>query len=126
MLKETVIRRWTVEDIAEVAHEANRAYCVTLGDTSQLPWSETPDWQKRSIVAGVEAIQSNIELTPEEVHARWMDRKEREGWTFGEVKDTEKKTHPRMMSYKDLSAYHKINDNLFGAVVRALLPLLEG
>ena len=27
----------TVEQIAEIVHEANRAYCKTIGDLSQLP-----------------------------------------------------------------------------------------
>ena len=26
------------DDIARVTHEANRAYCITIGDTSQVPF----------------------------------------------------------------------------------------
>ena len=43
----------TDEQIARVAHEANRAYCLSLGDPSQLPWEEAPDWAKESAIDGV-------------------------------------------------------------------------
>ena len=42
-----------IEDVAHICHESNRAYCETLGDQSQPPWSEAPDWQKESAVNGL-------------------------------------------------------------------------
>ena len=42
--------------IASVCHEANRAYCLALGDDSQLPWSDAPDWQRESAVSGVVSV----------------------------------------------------------------------
>jgi hypothetical protein len=38
-------------NIAIVCHEANRAYCRTLGDHSQPAWGVTPDWQQKSTPA---------------------------------------------------------------------------
>lgn len=46
------------EEIAKIAHEANRIYCQTLGDYSQPPWEDAPDWQKNSAIAGVQAYIS--------------------------------------------------------------------
>ncbi len=43
----------TIESIAKICHEANRAYCATIGDASQLPWEESPDWQRQSAINGV-------------------------------------------------------------------------
>lgn len=42
-----------VEACARAAHEANRAYCLALGDTSQLPWEEALGWQRDSAIKGV-------------------------------------------------------------------------
>lgn len=30
----------TIEQIARVCHEVNRAYCESMGDTSQVPWED--------------------------------------------------------------------------------------
>lgn len=61
-----------IEDIASVCHEANRAYCRTLGDFSQGPWISAPDWQKQSAIAGVklhlETLANGEELTGESAH----------------------------------------------------------
>jgi len=32
------------EQIARVTREVNRAYCLALGDDSQLPWNDAPQW----------------------------------------------------------------------------------
>lgn len=41
------------EDIAQVAHELNKAYCESIGDTSQPSWAGAPEWQKSSAIGGV-------------------------------------------------------------------------
>ena len=33
-----------VEQIAQVAHELNKAYCESLGDNSQPSWEDAPEW----------------------------------------------------------------------------------
>lgn len=40
----------SIEEIAKVCHEANRGYCKALGDDSQLPWDEAPQWAKTSAI----------------------------------------------------------------------------
>jgi len=35
-----------IKNIAQVAHEANRAHCRMLGDLHQPSWDEAPEWQK--------------------------------------------------------------------------------
>lgn len=80
--------------LTEGDHEANRAYCESIGDTSQLAWEQAPDWQKDSARAGVRAVLSGEAKTPEEQHQSWMRMKLDDGWTFGEHKDADRKTHP--------------------------------
>jgi hypothetical protein len=110
-----------IEGIARVCHEANRAYCLTVGDTSQPSWDEAPDWQKNSAIAGVEAHLANPEMTPEMSHESWMACKEREGWVYGPVKDAEKKQHPCMVPYDQLPESQRVKDHLFGTIVKTLM-----
>ena len=110
-----------IVEIARVCHEANRAYCATIGDDSQVPWFDAPDWQRDSAENGVRAISDNRRLTPEDSHEGWLEEKIEDGWKWGEVKDPEKKLHPCMMPYFDLPEEQKVKDHLFQAVARALL-----
>jgi hypothetical protein len=110
-----------LRSVAMVCHEANRAYCLSIGDDSQLSWKDAPDWQKESAIAGVKAIKDNPETTPEESHKGWLALKESEGWVYGELKDAEIKTHPCMLPYDQLPEPQKVKDHLFGAICRVLL-----
>lgn len=114
-----------VDPIAKVCHEVNRAYCQSLGDNSQSTWEDAPDWQKDSIRAGVRAILKNPATTPEQSHEGWLATKEAEGWVYGEVKDPVAKTHPCFLPYSELPPEQRLKDDLFGAVVRSMLPLLK-
>ena len=109
-----------IESIARIAHEVNRAYCEALGDESQLPWDEAPQWQRDSAIDGVQFHLDNPTVGPEGSHARWYQYKAAEGWTYGPVKDPEKKQHPCMVPFAELPVEQRAKDYLFRAVVRAL------
>ena len=113
----------TVDTIARVAHEANRGYCVALGDYSQLPWEEAPLWQRESCMAGVQAILNGEVTRPEHSHEGWLAHKKAEGWTYGEVKDPEAKTHPCFRPYAELPPEQRRKDSIFLNVVMALTQL---
>lgn len=106
---------------AKVAHEVNRAYCDSIGDDSQVPWAEAPDWQKQSAIEGVKAISADPSLLPAVSHTLWCRQKKQDGWVYGPKKDAEAKTHPCLVPYSDLPAEQQAKDYLFGAAVRAVL-----
>lgn len=108
------------EEIARVAHEVNRAYCASLGDTSQKPWAEAPDWQKTSAINGVNFHLLNPNAKPSDSHESWLKEKEKEGWKFGPVKDAEKKEHPCYVPYEQLPTTQKAKDYIFIGVVKSL------
>lgn len=110
----------TYEKAARCAHEVNRAYCVALGDDSQAPWEDAPQWQKDSAIAGAKAI-ADRNVGPRESHEGWLAQKVADGWTYGPVKDPEKKEHPCMVPYDELPAMQRRKDELFGAAVRGAL-----
>ena len=107
-------------EIARVAHEINRAYCASLGDTSQPSWDDAPEWQKGSALAGVDMHLANPNATPENSHESWLAQKTAEGWKYGPVKDAQKKEHPCFLPYAELPPEQKAKDYLFRAVVHAL------
>jgi hypothetical protein len=110
-----------IETIAKICHEANKAYCESLGDFSQLPWDSAPDWAKESAFMGVKAILADPGMTPRESHERWLKHKQMYGWTWGNKKDVEKKQHPCFVEYDELPREFKVKDYLFGNIVRAFI-----
>ncbi|NUP12962.1 MAG: hypothetical protein HOW73_43535 [Polyangiaceae bacterium] len=111
-----------VEACARAAHEANRAYCIALGDHSQAPWDIAPEWQRHSVREGVRgALAGN---SPEQSHDGWCRLKVAEGWAWGAVKDPEAKTHPCLVPYDALPPEHKAKDRLFLTVVRSVAAAL--
>lgn len=112
-----------IEAIAKVAHEANRAYCQTIGDNSQVPWEDVHGWQRESAVDGVKNIIDGKVRHPQDSHVSWMTQKEADGWVYGETKDPEAKTHPCMVDFHDLPIEQQRKDHLFFGVVKALIAL---
>ena len=106
--------------IARVCHEANRAYCETIGDNSFKPWNESPLWQKESSINGVKFHLDNPHANPSSTHLNWLKEKERTGWKYGEVKDENLKTHPCFLPYDKLPEEQKKKDYLFKAIVDSL------
>jgi hypothetical protein len=109
--------------IAKVCHEANRAYCETIGDRSQPNWENAPNWQRESAVKGVEFHLNNLRAgttpSPSASHESWMEEKRAEGWKFGEVKDPVAKTHPCFLPYEELPIAQRMKDYIFGGIVQA-------
>lgn len=110
------------EKVACVCHEANRAYCQTIGDYSQPSWGEAPDWQKESAIKGVGLHAAHPGTMPEESHEAWVHAKETEGWVYGPTKDVVNKKHPCMVPYGKLPADQQMKDAIFTAICRAMLP----
>lgn len=105
-------------EIAKVCHEANRAYCETLGDSSQLPWDQAPDWQKQSAINGV-LFHAEGDKSASASHENWMKEKVDNGWKYGPVKDPEKKEHPCIIPYAQLPLEQRRKDYIFKAIVDA-------
>lgn len=112
-----------IEAIAKVCHEANKAYCESLGDRSQAAWADAPEWQRQSAIMGVLFHQENPAAGDSASHDSWMAQKVADGWVFGDVKDADKKTHPCLVPFSELPIEQQAKDTLFRAVCHALLPL---
>jgi len=109
--------------IASICHEANRAYCLSIGDESQPEWATAPDWQRVSAINGVRfhltELRAGRPASPSASHESWLEEKRRDGWIYGPVKDPEKKQHPCFVPYEQLPFNQRLKDYIFSAIVQA-------
>ena len=113
-----------IETIARACHEANRTWCLYLGDTSQVEWTEAPDNIRESAIAGVTIAANGA--TPEEQHDAWCAFKVQDGWIHGEAKNAALKTHPCLVPYADLPPEQRAKDAIYIGTVRAFVAAFEG
>lgn len=108
-----------LDQIARVCHEVNRAYCMALGDSTQVSWEDAPEWQRASARMGVD-LHTMGDFGPEASHISWMKQKIDDGWVYGVVKDASIKTHPCIVPFDQLPVAQQAKDFIFRAVVHAL------
>ena len=106
-----------IEKIAKICHQANKAFCETIGDDSQKDWEEADDWQRVSAINGVGFVAQNPDAPASASHDSWMKEKIETGWVFGEEKDELKKTHPCIVPFEDLPLDQQRKDHLFKNIV---------
>lgn len=104
--------------IAKVCHQANKAWCEVNGDVTQKDWKDAEPWQRESAIKGVVFAMDNHGVSAQ--HDAWMKDKFEAGWTYGEEKNVEKKTHPCLVPFTELPEHQQKKDVLFRAIVEAL------
>lgn len=112
-----------VEYCAEICHEANRVYCRSLGDFSQVPWAEAPEWQRESVRNGVRFHVEHPSAGPSASHDNWMREKITAGWSYGLAKDEKQKLHPCCVPFEELPLEQQLKDHIFTAIVHAYFQL---
>jgi len=109
--------------LARLVHEANRGLQYEQGDEApSLPWECESEHIKATALDGVRRAMAGE--TPEQHHEAWCEWKRQHGWVWGPVKDAEAKphpTHPCLVPYHDLPREQQVKDQVFVAVVRALM-----
>ena len=110
-----------IKTAAKAAHDANRDYCVSIGDDSQPTWKKAPKWQKESAVAGVKFHIDNPDADDAASHNSWLTQKEADGWVYGEEKNAGAKTHPCMVPFERLPEDQQFKDALFRESVWSVL-----
>lgn len=111
-----------IKRVAQMCHEANRGYCIALGDYSQKPWESAEEWQKASAYNGVVFNLDNPHAPASASHENWLKEKLEAGWAYGPVKDEAAKLHPCCVPYNDLPQEQKVKDAIFKAIVNNALP----
>lgn len=114
-----------IVEIARRCHEANRGYCASIGDNSQVAWDDAPEWQKTSCVNGVKFVIANPAAGDSAQHDNWMKEKVAAGWVYGEVKDPDAKTHPCILPFEQLPPEQQEKDRIFRRTVLAALDEID-
>jgi hypothetical protein len=110
---------YTDAEIAEACHELNRVLMRFSGTPVDPPWADIT-WQE-SAIADVAAARADPGLTPERMHEDWVTRKVVAGWTWGPVRDPERKTHPCIvLGYDDVPLRERVKDTAWLALIRAM------
>src|SRR4051812_27980924 len=107
---------------ARMAHEANRAYCTSLGDFSHFSWDQTTEDLRESTFQGVDVALKGG--TPRQSHESWLAERAAKGWKYGPVKDPVAKEHPCFVPYDDLPPEQRAKDWLFVSAVRTMAEAL--
>ena len=110
----------SLEMIAKACHEANKAIC-DFNNESMDSWDDAKQWQRDAAIQGVKDLIDNPNLTPESLHIKWMENKEKDGWEYGTIKDADKKTHPCMIPYDQLPEYQQLKDHVFHSIVKSFI-----
>ena len=114
-----MLPEWLIA-IAIVCHNANKAYCETLGDMSQKDWVNAPHWQTNSAIQGVIFHIRNPDAGDSASHDNWMKQKVEDGWVYGIEKNADLKTHPCIVPFEELPKEQQLKDKLFRSIVHAL------
>lgn len=122
-IKKRTIMKLSVEEVAKICHEVNKSYCESIGDNSVPSWDDAPEWQKETVVNGVNFHLCNPDSSPSDSHNNWMKKKEEEGWKYGPIKDPENKEHPCYVPYQELPREQQSKDYIFMSIVKTIEKL---
>lgn len=115
----------TVTRVAQVMHEAVRAWQKANGQPASPPWSKAPAWMKTSSREAVIWRLSNPKASAAVHHDQWISHKKSEGWKYGKTKNGVKKTHPLMIDYNHLPEVEQRKDALVAAVIDSLTKAIR-
>jgi len=113
-------RKFTDEEIAMVCHESLNAYCKAKGDPTYKPWNELDEKTIQITVSGVTDIRKDPTITAKQHFENWKNKKIKQGWIYGKIKDRDKKEHPNIIDYEKLPEDQRTKDILFINIVRAM------
>lgn len=106
--------------IAQVTHEAVRAWQSANGQRAAPAWAHAPDWMKTATLEAVYWNTGDKPPTAAARHRQWVDEKKQAGWKLGPRKDGRRKTHPLMVPYSKLPEVERRKDALVSAVITSL------
>lgn len=113
------------EHLAEICHEAHKAYWNTLADTQMTPWAITRPEVKLDYIRSVAFLLEHPGKSPRQAHEAWVKKMKAAGWTHAPVGDPEKKQHPLLLSYDGLEPRQQFCLEVTRAIVDAARPYLR-
>lgn len=123
--------------IAQIAHEAHRAYNESQGDFSTPSWASLPQGEKDALIETVTGIREGKNTSPVDLHKAWVEKKTSQGWVCKKVeeekdgekvftlvpKDSLRKFNPLMVEFDELSPEDRFKNDLLMGIVRVFDPV---
>ena len=117
----------TIEQIASIAHMANRELCYTTSTEDHETWALCSKEHQDRMIVGVRWNILNPDASDSAQHDQWMEKMTADGWVYGtNGRDEEAKTHHCMVPYDQLPPHQRAKDALFRGIVKALTPFWDG
>lgn len=109
--------------LAATAHELNRKYRLSIGESADPHWEDVSPEMRRSTLIGVQGALSGNTLAQQ--HESWMQERLSNGWVYGPVTDKPNRVHACLVPYEQLPAEQRLKDLLFRNVVLALAQAFD-
>jgi hypothetical protein len=114
----------SVDAIAGVCYEANRAWCRELhGHCDQPEWENAPSWLRDLVINDVRYHLRNPNASAAVTHKAWMSGRLLAGWSWGPVEDLGTKQDPCLLDFTKLPPDQRLRVYLFLGVVHGLTAL---
>lgn len=116
-----------LDQISEFIYEATRIEA----EWSKRPivpekWQERDDKFRNQFIDIINKYMYMDKLpTPEEAHESWVQSYYKMGWKYGNIRNTEKKTHPDLIPFEQLPQAEKDKDAIFLSFVWLAKKLQE-
>lgn len=103
---------------AEFVYDAARLAAIASGaPIIPVVWTEREQVFKNQFLEVIERQCGDLRSgSPEELHGSWMQSYISMGWVYGEEYNREKKTHPDLIPYAELSQVERDKDDVFIAL----------
>lgn len=119
------LSRIELERVSRVVHEALRAWAAGNNQKPSPSWSRCAKWMREATYESVAFVLNHPEAPASAQHDQWMDKKRRDGWSYGATKSGVSKTHPMLVPYDQLPLVERRKDALVRRVVLALTVPLD-
>ena len=112
MTRELTVRR------AEFVYEAARVAAIAANaPVIPLRWKERElDFRAQFLDVIDRQCGPQRSSSPEELHGSWIEAYLKNGWTYGEKYDPEKRIHPDLVPYSQLGQLERDKDAVFIAL----------
>lgn len=85
-----------------------RSSSVNMGNSNTY----TPNPKYTEHIELPDKVLNELELIAQNVHEEWANKRMKEGWKYGPVRDDNSKLHPGLIPFEDLQEVEKEYDRL--------------
>lgn len=105
-----------IEGIAKTCHQANKAFCESMGDNSFTDWEDSEDWVKALTIFQVRNIIANPLEPHYGSHDAYVDKVPEITW-----ENAPEGFNKKLSRYEEWSIEDKTKSKMFKAIVEAIL-----